>query len=209
MEEVDPLAYPVSRDERTGEATPPSFSDPKGTSACFPGELYYTHIEAPPMPGVGMSDPAFEVGREMVTNPKDVLSKVGGGRGQGLRYCRLVVDVHRRVVSITYLGAQPIEDRNFAGLVGLQESYLNSVEHFYDKGVIPDLTRFLRDDWAVAIYNDLGTNCYHNGQHNNNEETNYSRSCNCYKRQHKNERNKADTEKIQYKTKKGEAEICR
>ena len=61
---------------------------------------------------------------------------------------------HRRVVSITYLGAQPIEDRNFAGLVGLQESYLNSVEHFYDKGVIPDLTRFLRDDWAVAIYND-------------------------------------------------------
>ena len=42
-----PTAYPVSRDERTGEATPPSFSDPKGTSACFPGELYYTHIEPP------------------------------------------------------------------------------------------------------------------------------------------------------------------
>ena len=154
MEEVDPLAYPVSRDEKTGEATPPSFSNSKGISACLPGELYYTHIEAPPMPGIGMSEPMYEFGREMVTNPKDALSKVGGGRGQGLRYCRIVVDVHRRVVSITYLGAQPIEDQNFAGLVGLQESYLNSIEHFYDKGSIPDLARFLRDDWAVAIYND-------------------------------------------------------
>eukprot|EP00943_MAST-04B_sp_MAST-4B-sp1_P002176 g2176.t1 len=154
MEEVDPLAYPVSRDEKTGEATPPTFSNPKGVSTCLPGELYYIHIEAPPMPGVGMAEPTYEFGREMVTNPKDALGKVGGGRGQGLRYCRVVVDVHHRVVSITYLGAQPVEDRNFAGLVGLQESYLNSIEHFYDKGVIPDLTRFLRDDWAVAIYND-------------------------------------------------------
>ena len=32
--------------------------------------------------------------------------------------------------------------------------FLNSIEHFYDKGSIPDLARFLRDDWAVAIYND-------------------------------------------------------
>ena len=76
MEEVDPLAYPVSRDEKTGEATPPLFSNSKGISACLPGELYYTHIEAPPMPGVGMSEPMYEFGREMVTNPKDALSKV-------------------------------------------------------------------------------------------------------------------------------------
>jgi adenylate kinase family enzyme len=154
MEEVDVLATPVPVDEKTGEAVPPTFYSPLGASACLPGGLYYTHIECPPLPGVGSDEPPFEFGRELITNPKDVLAKVGGGRGIGLRYCRVVLDVHRRVVGITYLGAQPIEDRNIAGLVGLQEAYVGSMEHFFDKGAIPDMAKFLRDDWAVAIYHD-------------------------------------------------------
>ena len=154
VEEVDPLAFPVPVNENTGEAIPPNFSNPIGVTACLPGEMYYTHIKCPPIIGSGSNEPPFEFGRECVTNPKDALAKVGGGRGIGLRYCRVVLDVHRRVASITYLGAQPIEDRNLAGLVGLQESYLNSLEHFYDKGTIPDLVKFLRSDWAVAVYHD-------------------------------------------------------
>ena len=154
VEEVDPLAFPVPVNENTGEAIPPRFSNPRGVSACLPGGLYYTHLQCPPTYGSTSDEPSFEFGRECVTNPKDALAKVGGGRGVGLRYCRIVLDVHRRVASITYLGAQPVEDRNFAGLVGLQESYLNSLEHFYDKGTIPDLAKFLRDDWAVAVYHD-------------------------------------------------------
>ena len=31
---------------------------------------------------------------------------------------------------------------------------MNSLEHFYDKGTIPDLVKFLRSDWAVAVYHD-------------------------------------------------------
>ena len=52
------------------------------------GVVLHTH-RSPPMPGVGMSDPASW--KEMVTNPKDVLSKVGGGRGQDLGTAALLL----------------------------------------------------------------------------------------------------------------------
>ena len=56
-----------------------------------------------------------------------------------MKYCRLVLDEHRRVASITYLGNESIEDMNFSIIVGMQESYLNSLEHFFDKGTITDI----------------------------------------------------------------------
>ena len=71
-----------------------------------------------------------------------------------MRYCRLVLDEHRRVASITYIGNDAVEDLNFGSIVGMQESYLNSLEHFFDKGAITDIIKFLRGDWAVAVYHD-------------------------------------------------------
>jgi hypothetical protein len=154
LEDIDPLSVPVARDEETGNPICPDFFKPKGVTTMLPGGLYFTHVECCPSPGRRDDEKAFVSSRELVTNPQDPLSKVSGGRGVGMRYCRLVLDEHRRVASITYLGNDPVEDFNFGSIVGMQESYLNSLEHFFDKGTITDLIKFLRGDWAVAIYHD-------------------------------------------------------
>ena len=120
----------------------------------LPGGLFFTHVECCPSAGRRGDEAPFVSARELVTNPKDPLSKVGGGRGLGMRYCRVVLDEHRRIASITYLGNEAMEDVNFGAVVGMQESYLNSLEHFFDKGTVPDLCKHLRGDWAVAVYHD-------------------------------------------------------
>eukprot|EP00946_MAST-07B_sp_MAST-7B-sp1_P003123 g3123.t1 len=154
MEDIDPLAAPLPRDPETGRPSPPDFFKPKGMSTVLPGGLFFTHVECCPSAGRRVDETPFVSARELITNPKDPLSKVGGGRGLGMRYCRVVLDEHRRVASITYLGHEAMEDVNFAAVVGMQESYLNSLEHFFDKGTIPDLCKHLRGDWAVAVYHD-------------------------------------------------------
>jgi len=154
LEDIDPLSVPVARDAETGNPVCPDFFKPKGTTTMLPGGYYFTHVECCPSPGTRDDEPAFVSARELVTNPQDPLSKVSGGRGVGMRYCRLVLDEHRRVASITYLGNDPVEDVNFGAIVGMQESYLNSLEHFFDKGTVTDLIKFLRGDWAVAVYHD-------------------------------------------------------
>ena len=153
LEDVDPLSVPVQRDNE-GQPTCPDFFKPRGTTTILPGGLFFTHIECCPSPGRRSDEASFVSSRELVTNPQDPLSKVSGGRGLGMKYCRLVLDEHRRVASITYLGNESIEDMNFSIIVGMQESYLNSLEHFFDKGTITDLIKFLRGDWAVAVYHD-------------------------------------------------------
>ena len=154
LEDVDPLSVPVARDPETGNPTCPDFFKPRGTTAMLPGGLFFTHVECCPSPGRRGDEKAFVSSRELVTNPQDPLSKVSGGRGVGMRYCRLVLDEHRRVASITYLGNESVEDLNFGAIVGMQESYLNSLEHFFDKGTVTDLIKYLRGDWAVAVYHD-------------------------------------------------------
>ena len=154
LEDIDPLSAPVARDPETGSPLCANFFKPRGTTTMLPGGLFFTHVECCPSPGRRGDEKPFVSSRELVTNPQDPLAKVSGGRGAGMRYCRLVLDEHRRVASITYIGNDAVEDLNFGSIVGMQESYLNSLEHFFDKGAITDIIKFLRGDWAVAVYHD-------------------------------------------------------
>ncbi len=65
-----------------------------------------------------------------------------------------MLDRYGYLQSITYLGSSPVEQRNFSKLVGLHESYINDLVHFYDNGLIKDLVEFFHGNWAVALYHD-------------------------------------------------------
>ena len=43
---------------------------------------------------------------------------------------------------------------NWACLIGLPESALNNLAPRFDEGIVPDLPKFLRENWSSALYHD-------------------------------------------------------
>ena len=66
-------------------------------------------------------------------------------------YCRVLLDPHGRVMSITYIGREPVEVNNLAHLVNMHEAALSSLEHFYEKGSVEDLISFFRQVIATRL----------------------------------------------------------
>jgi len=80
--------------------------------------------------------------RTLVTLPK----------ARPLRYCQVVLDRHQRIVEVLVLTEGPIELRNLARLVGVQEAFANSLVHAFESGAVTDFLSFFRQDWAYALY---------------------------------------------------------
>jgi len=53
--------------------------------------------------------------------------------------------------SITYLGSQV---QSLVSLVGLSETYLNSLDNRFSDGLIPNIVQFLSENWAIALYHE-------------------------------------------------------
>ena len=64
------------------------------------------------------------------------------------------IDAHGSLCEVVYLGKEPVEPRNLATLVGLQEAYLNSAWLSYERGVVDDWIAFFRGDWCSALTHD-------------------------------------------------------
>jgi hypothetical protein len=69
-------------------------------------------------------------------------------------FCRLKVDAHGQIASITYLGSEELQVEALWKLVGLSEALLNHLHARWQSGDIPDLIEFLADDWASALWHD-------------------------------------------------------
>ena len=69
-------------------------------------------------------------------------------------YCAVRLDKHSIIRAITYLGPEPVEEHNWSCLIGLPESALNNLAPRFDEGIVPDLPKFLRENWASALYHD-------------------------------------------------------
>ena len=53
-----------------------------------------------------------------------------------------------------YFGKKSIEERNLNHIVGYYESYLNSASFSYEQGFVTDWIDYLRQDWALVLYQD-------------------------------------------------------
>ena len=180
LRHVDPLAVEDANAAASGDAAEAPMLGlqehpaAKATLAVLPGGLNYVHIRS------GRTDPkgctllaAYSAlpgkGRSLVTRLRaEDFSQVDEGKanaaevegrlppyatGRGTRYCRVLLDPHGRVMSITYLGREAVEVNNLAHLVNMHESGLSSLEHFYEKGSVDDLISFFRQVRFITVNN--------------------------------------------------------
>ena len=66
----------------------------------------------------------------------------------------VTLDRFKRLSEVNHIGAQRIEVRNIASLVGRHASLLNAAERDFDDGRVSDWVAFFRQDWAVAAVHD-------------------------------------------------------
>lgn len=173
------LAKPFVPPSRTLRPPLPMFLLPRAVSCDLPGRLNYFCSRLPVQPeeavsyltNSAMADAAGDV-RGASRNRNFVL------KVRIRRFCLFVrftvlalsqsifplayapvpdlsqTDLLGTVVEVTYLGEDQVENRNFALLPGIHESFLNAAAHTHTRGLITDWVEFLRQDWAAAIYQD-------------------------------------------------------
>ena len=56
--------------------------------------------------------------------------------------------------SIIYFGRTQINYHSIVSLVGLHENYLNELLSRYEFDLITDITEFLSENWAMALFHD-------------------------------------------------------
>jgi len=56
--------------------------------------------------------------------------------------------------SVTYIGSEEVILQSLWSFVGLHENYLNTLTSRYDHGIIPNVSEFLSENWAIALYHE-------------------------------------------------------
>jgi hypothetical protein len=54
----------------------------------------------------------------------------------------------------TYVGSDPVEEKNLSCLVGVHESYLGCALHSYEHGLVRHWVDYFRQDWAGTVHHD-------------------------------------------------------
>ena len=128
---LDPLSPAPPSDEEGGGV--PEFAAPVAEAATLPGGLHYLHVAAP-----GGGKPASEL----------VFEGDGG-------ISVVALDAHAVVASLTYLGPDRVEERNWGALVSLPVGAINNLAARAAEGAtVGALPPFLRENWAAALYHD-------------------------------------------------------
>ncbi len=71
-----------------------------------------------------------------------------------LKYCKITIDKHERVVAMTYLGNKRINASDLKQVIGLPIEAFNCLDTRCSSGDIEDIVAFLNEDWAQALYHD-------------------------------------------------------
>jgi hypothetical protein len=71
------------------------------------------------------------------------------GNGHLLKFS---FDNNGLVKSVTYLGSEKVLVSSLAGLIGLSETYLNQLAERHSSSLIENVSEFLSENWAMALY---------------------------------------------------------
>uniref|UniRef100_UPI00358F2852 cilia- and flagella-associated protein 61 n=1 Tax=Myxine glutinosa TaxID=7769 RepID=UPI00358F2852 len=122
----------------------PVYSAPKVKGGVLPGGFHYLHIAKP---GINTCLEAQmhlpDYGQELVT----------GSASEG-NYFRMHINQYGMVETITCLSKEELPVGNFLSLYGCHERLLNNLSSRFHEGIIPDLYRFFKQSWCLAIFND-------------------------------------------------------
>jgi len=86
-------------------------------------------------------------------NRKDLVCDNIGEEGTG-HFIKFTFNKIGLIDSVTYLGTDPIIVQSLWSFVGLHENYMNKLTSRYEAGIIPNVTEFLSENWAMALYHE-------------------------------------------------------
>jgi len=116
-----------------------SFNLPVGSGGAVYPNLYYYYIRSP------LSTPS-ETQPNLVCN--NLNAEMKG------TYIKFTFNELGIIDSVLYMGTEKVVLQSLWSLVGLHESYLNRLRDRHDKKILPNVTEFLSENWAIALYHD-------------------------------------------------------
>lgn len=71
------------------------------------------------------------------------------GKGHLLKF---QFDNNGVIKGVTYLGSESVLISSLAGLIGLSETYLNQLIERHESELVENVSEFLSENWAMALY---------------------------------------------------------
>lgn len=130
---IDPVADYSDVNEETHE--PPVFNLPRTVRCNVPFNLNYFFASKL---------------KEGETPLAEIVTAVPGRT----RYCKISLDKDDIIAAITCLSDKQVNYSHLEQLIGVHQSYVNSLVGTYNEGRIPDLLDFLEEEWADVLYHD-------------------------------------------------------
>lgn len=130
---IDPIADYSDINEETHQ--PPVFNLPRTVRCTVPFSLNYFYASK------------LKEGEKPLA---EIITAVPGRT----RYCKISLDNYDFIAAITCLSDRPVNSSHLEQLIGVHQSYVNSLVLTYNEGRIPDLLDFLEEDWADVLYHD-------------------------------------------------------
>eukprot|EP00825_Cyclidium_porcatum_P049233 TRINITY_DN8458_c0_g1_i5.p1 TRINITY_DN8458_c0_g1~~TRINITY_DN8458_c0_g1_i5.p1 ORF type:complete len:1147 (-),score=224.03 TRINITY_DN8458_c0_g1_i5:329-3769(-) len=123
----------------------PNLYMPIGIGAFLPNKLYYYYIRKNDWarPKLTLDSPQ---------NRKPIVSN-NINKGQG-HYLNFKFDNNGFVDAVTYLGSEAISMQSLTSFVGLSEKYFNKLDTRIEHQLIPNVSEFLSENWAIALYHE-------------------------------------------------------
>lgn len=130
----------------TSEDEIPNFSMPKGISALLPGNLIYYYLKRN-----DYYKPKLTIGQDK--NRMDKVSNNIKENNQG-QFLHFSLDNNGIIEEVSYLGSEFVSVPSLISFIGLSESYLNQLESRNSDGLIHNISEFLSENWAMALYHE-------------------------------------------------------
>ncbi|EAR95092.1 hypothetical protein TTHERM_00641200 (macronuclear) [Tetrahymena thermophila SB210] len=125
----------------------PNLYMPIGIGAFLPGDLFYYHIKKNDYARPSKTMEAEDNRQDIVSDNIDQKQQIG-------HYIKFKFDNNGIIDQVTYLGTEPVSVQSLVSFVGLSEKCLNQLDVRFKNGLIPNISEFLSENWAIGLYHE-------------------------------------------------------
>ena len=125
---------------------------PVGIGCVLPGNLIYYHVRKSEIFSPNETVIKNKWKLNAGDNREDFISdNIENGKGQ---YIRFRFDNNGIIKSVTYLSYEDVNVSSIVSFVGLSENYLNQLGIRLHDNLVPNISEFLSENWAMALYHE-------------------------------------------------------
>jgi hypothetical protein len=146
------LGYLINRELQIDEEKLPKLYMPVGIGCVLPGNLIYYHVRKSEIFSPNETVIKNKWKLNAGDNREDFISdNIENGKGQ---YIRFRFDNNGIIKSVTYLSYEDVNVSSIVSFVGLSENYLNQLGIRLHDNLVPNISEFLSENWAMALYHE-------------------------------------------------------